>query len=607
MEAPNATTTTTKSKKEKKTTNADFLKEFEEKIDNLDQPGLNELLVKYGKSFHPLEMKRTTIFNQVASLLKARNQKTTNPNVEQTKQMIKDTYDTIFPFKDSYTPDEFLKEIARDFRYKSRYDYNDVNRISYYIDHLSQEAIDSMSDDKINLFLIKVETDEVFDTVPKALRVKLQEVMKPTTRKNYRTMSLIPPDPQKLNTLPEDIPIYFYGGHGKDICSKNEVVEAIVPENCILITTGVCGRTIPYRKSRTDFFKSKDEETRRFLRYPYLQQNMEKLSKMLDVPISDIHIKYPGDSYIASYFFPAATWNYDEFFLLNLSGLCEKRDMEQIPAFNSEQYSTASQYYIWKSVFDFPSVFWVFFQPQYPLDVTTIVGKLEEVAKKISFDGLVTNRHPVGIADKGKSMKESFLMKLRSPSTKVYWENIAKKKPMIENEEELAKYIKQLFHSLSAREFLAFFQASSFPTPAYVYKVCEDAYKSIHGHKAKFDLDTQLDFAFIDNVGQNIFSRNRQEEIRLNKHTLFDSYSTPNIIKNFPGIHYFTICRSVNPECEPAANLRRTQSTEQETKRREIALEKLTALTATRNKNQFGGTRKHKKIIRRKTRKGGRR
>jgi hypothetical protein len=597
------TTTTTKSKKEKKTTNADFLKEFEEKIDNLDETVLNELLLKYGKSFHPLEMKRTGIFTKVVSLLKARNEKITNPNVEQTKQMIKDAYNTIFPLKDSYTPAEFIKEITRDFRFESKYVYNDVDRLTYYIDHLSQEAIDSMSEEERNLFMIKVETEEIFNTIPRALRQKLQEVMKPKTRKNYRTMSLIPSEPQKLNMLPEEIPIYFYGGHGKDICIQNEVVEAIVPENCILITTGVCGRTTPYRKSRIDFFKRKDEETRRFLRYPYLQQNMEKLSKMLDVPISDIHIKYPGDSYIASYFFPAATWDFNDFFLLNVSGLCEKRDMEQIPEFNSEQYSIANQYYIWKSLF--PSLFIKDFKSQYPLDVTSIVEKLEEVINKIDFETLVSRRHPVVIADIGKSMKESIYMKLRSPSTIVYWKNIAKKKSMIESEEEFTKNMIELFHSLSVREFLGFFQASSFPTPAYVYKVCEDAYKNIHGHKAKFDLDTQLDFPFIDKIGKNIFLKNRNEKITVEKHTLFDSYSTPNIIKNFPGIHYFTICRSVDPGCEPAANLRRTKSTEQETKRREIALEKLSVLTAAPNKNQLGGTRKHKKIIRRKTRKAG--
>jgi hypothetical protein len=74
-------------------------------------------------------------------------------------------------------------------------------------------------------------------------------------------------------------------------------------------------------------------------------------------------------------------------------------------------------------------------------------------------------------------------------------------------------------------------------------------------------------------------------------------YTTKNLMETFPGIHYFTICRSVADNCEAGATLRRTSS-EIENKGRREEIEKALISRSEfvgNDENQLGGTRKKRK------------
>jgi hypothetical protein len=374
-------------------------------------------------------------------------------------------------------------------------------------------------------------------------------------------------DKGKLNAFPANTNIYRYGGHGTDMCDPNthQPIEATVPDDCILITTGLCGRVTSFNQLEIDLFHESTEESRKLLRYPYVKENLAELAKRLKVPVENFHVKLPGETYIVSSFYPAAEWDTEHVFMLSESGLCEKRDIELLP-YNVKTYS------IFKIILPY-------IIKQVKADIS---GNLQtvDVAKRLedyTFEGF----------QKWDSWRlDSLKAKLKSPDRISFFAEIAEKKPVL-SEEELKKYLEEYLYKITIKEFIAYFKASTFPTVTQVKTVTNAYYKKKYKKDATPDLI--LKATDIKTITSNLMN---------------SQYTTKNLMETFPGIHYFTICRSVATNCEAGATLRRTSS-EIENKGRREEIEKALSNRSELSgnlENQLGGTRKKRKP-KRKTRK----
>jgi hypothetical protein len=537
--------------KTKKTTDDDFFKEAEklsqENPINMKEKFV-ELLEKYSANFHPVEMKRISLFSKITRLFRT----------DEIKEL---SYDTLFPLKESYTIKELSHDIKRDIDKISYFSSNKYikNRLNYYIDHVSQQELNGEQKTILEEILKK--------NVPADIAKKLQNLSESKEVKNQRKTIVYRRNKGKLNALPANTNIYRYGGHGTDMCDPNthQPIEATVPDDCILITTGLCGRVTKFNKVELDFFRESTEESRKLLRYPYVKENLEELAKRLKVPIENFHIKLPGEKYIVSSFYPTAEWNSESTFMISESGLCEKRDMELLP-------DTIQTYAIFKMILPF-----IIKQMK-----TDLSGNLQtvEVAKRLED-------YTFGGFQEWDSWRlDSLKAKLKSPDRLTFFAEIAEKKPVL-SEEELKKSLEEYLYRITIQEFIGYFKASTFPTAAQVKTVTNAHYKK------KYKKDPTPDSIL------------KSEDIKSITSTLMiNQYTTKHLMETFPGIHYFTICRSVATNCEAGATLRRTSS-EIENKGRREEIEKALSNRSELSgnlENQLGGTRKKRKP-KRKTRK----
>ncbi len=565
MESSTASTATTKSKKEKKTTDEDFLKEVEANVETLDETKLRELLDKYSPNFHPLDMKKISTFNKFKSFFRIHRiveKPIGSPEQKADEQLLVRLlpilYNGIFPLKSSYTPDEIIKDIKRNDNRRGDIDNQILKaRFEHYIHHISPESIDKMTQEEKNKFLKELYQLDIVKLFGKQNELFLIDLLTPKSHKEYELMSLIPPHPEQLNTLPTNVPIYFYGGHGADLCDKEnkKVLEDIVPNNCMLITSGLCGRTTGFTPAKIRFFQRKDEASRKILRYPYFDENRAEIASFTEVPQTNIHVKFPGDNYTVSVFNPFSVWVKERYLIVGFSGLCEKRAIENRPVHISKDFE---YYFVNAIIFDI------------------IANKLDYPFQTDKFVELLKNKLEQGRFDmEYKYIRENVRMKVNSPSTQLFCTKLAETVPEIKTKDDLVKHIEPIFLSVSVRELLDFYYASVFPTPALVYKVAEDLYLQKKKKKAQFDMDTYLDGDILKRLGQGIEDEVGFAKVNLpSQNDVKGLFKLPNIMKHFPGIHYFTICRAVPTECEKPAELRRTYSGEQETKRRESVYEK---------------------------------
>jgi hypothetical protein len=549
-----SSTATNKPKtKTKKTTDDDFIKEAEillkENPTNMKEKFI-ELLEKYGDNFHPVEMKRISLYNKISRLF----------NSDEIKEL---SYDVLFPLKESYTIKDLTREMKRDIDRVPSFSSNKYirYRLNFYIDHVSQQELNGEQKTILEEILKK--------NVPADIAKKIQNILESKETRNQKQTIVYRRNKGKLNALPANTNIYRYGGHGTDMCDSktHQPIEATVPEDCILITTGLCGRVTKFNKVELDFFRESTEESRKLLRYPYVKENLAELAKRLKVPVENFHIKLPGEKYIVSSFYPTAEWNSESTFMISESGLCEKRDMELLP-------ESIQTYSIYKMILPF-----IIKQMK-----TDLSGNLQtvEVAKRLED-------YKFGGFQEWDSWRiDSLKAKLKSPDRLTFFAEIAEKKPVL-SEEELKKSLEEYLYRIPIKEFLGYFKASTFPTATQVKTVTNAHYKK------KYKKDPTPDSIL------------KGEDIKSITSTLMNSqYTTKHLMETFPGIHYFTICRSVASNCEEGATLRRTSSEIENKGRREEIEKALTSRSefAGNQENQLGGTRKKRKTkAKHKTRK----
>jgi len=532
--------------KAKKTTDDEFFKEAEilskENPTNLKEKFV-ELLDKYGSNFHPVEMKRIALYGKISRLF-------------QTDEIKELFYDTLFPLKESYTIKELAHDIKRDIDRVPSFSSNKYirYRLNYSIDHVSYQELNGEQKTLLEETLKK--------NVPADIAKKIQNLLESKEVKNQRKTIVYRRNKGKLNALPANTNIYRYGGHGTDMCdpTTHQPIEATVPDDCILITTGLCGRVTNFNKVEADFFRESTEESRKLLRYPYVKENLAELARQLKVPVENFHIKLPGETYIVSSFYPTAEWDTEHVFMVSESGLCEKRDIELLP-------DNVKTYAIFKTILPY-------IIKQMKADVS---GNLQtvEVAKRLenyTFEGF----------QKWDSWRlDSLKAKLKSPDRISFFAEIAEKKPVL-SEEELKKYLEEYLYKIPIQEFIGYFKASTFPTATHVKAVTHAHYKK------KYKKDPTPDSIL------------KATDMKTITSTLTNTqYTTKHLMETFPGIHYFTICRSVADNCEEGATLRRTKSEIVNKGRREEIEKGLISRS-----EFFGGTRK-KRNSKRKTRKHG--
>ncbi len=419
---------------------------------------------------------------------------------------------------------------------------------------------------------------------------KIIEDMKSTFENNTTTRKKnnrkYPRNKKKLDALPANTNIYLYNGHGKDMCDPitHQPLEAIVPDNCILVTTGLCGRVTYYNEDRINLFREDSEESRRLLRYPYLKENLVELSKRMNEPIENFHIKFPGDKYIVSSFNPVQEWNTPNLFKFAVSGLCEKRDMERLP-------KGIKAYEILKEII--------------PKIVRRVEDNFPGILRTVYVGTYLTNLE-------GTSDKYPYKKKLHSSETFDFFNRIDKNEPFL-SPSRLQTLLEEYLYSITFKEFKSFFSASTLPPVSEVRGVVEDLYYD--SYREEIQDDTTLNPENIKEIARylqeseyNVYDiiPNYQEENNNNNKTSEPTISlnTKSIMENLPGIHYFTICRSVDKTCEEGASLRRTTSTVENQDRR-ASIEKALEVRSNYLPNletKEGGTRKKTQRKRKGTR-----
>lgn len=332
----------------------------------------------------------------------------------------------------------------------------------------------------------------------------------------------------KVNALPEDIPIYVYGGHGVDVCNSytHEPIIVEVPDNCIYITLTECGLVAYYNEKLQELFSNPSPDVRELLRKPYLFQNLLKISKISGIPFNSFHVHYPGMKFVVSNLEPFAYFHLRNAIALGVSGLSEKSKMENI----YDKLKFISK--IKKTIYD------VIFSAGDLGDFTKT--KIIEALKKADFKDKRVKKI-IETSDLEKQFDAVFPGK-----EKIYGYQIN-------------QLLEEIITVVSRDEILDRYSASVLPT--------QDSVKEL--------LDTQYPgkeyFNYVDlqNLSTSIL-----EKVNGRKSFIFSNATLPltnyRLMKAYPGIHYNLVCRSVSPECMPRAILQRRGSMNREMIRRDV-------------------------------------
>ncbi len=558
---------TAKPKKTPKLKLADLHEELEKNIETLTPETLIQVLETYQSVIGDTEIKKLNLLKKVRFFLnikmygskdseitsvkpedyasyKLKRKQRIEEDTKRKNQLLDTLYVYLFPLKSSYTITEMLIDMMRDMK---ALDENKNQYFSHYLDHVSKEEFESMTDEQKNTFVTKLKAYRIDKHLSAEQNQKLKVLLEPNELKQQRLSIRYPRNTRKLNAFPANTNIYYYAGHGNDVCDPitKQPYEAIVPENCILITTGLCGRVTHFNDKHINFFREKTEESRRVLRYPYLKEALAELASKLTTPVSDIHIKLPGELYIVSTFYPVAEWNSDSNFIVSQSGFMEKRDMELL-------LNTTRTYGIYK-----PSIDSIISRLKNKSSGNTI--QVFNDVMSFDFDTLPNwfENFPYYL----QTIKERFT----SAEFKEYTDKIAKEKSTLSSE-ELKKYLFDFVVRIQIKEFLDLFKASTLPAPHIVRNIVREYYEITY--KTPFNVDAYLTPTDVREISTKLKTEltpsnpNAPPEVR-------NKLTTSYLMEKFPGIHYFTICRSVDSNCQQGATLRRTASNTQETERRE--------------------------------------
>lgn len=304
----------------------------------------------------------------------------------------------------------------------------------------------------------------------------------------------------------EKAAIYYYGGHGTDLCHSktNLPIVRLVPANCIYITIAECGYQTFIKGGEEEYFRKKS--SKQTLLFPDSKENKAILARALKRSPSWIHVHMPGTPYVVSNLYPFMYW-YENEVGVNVSGLLDKSKLEELGD-------------VGKGITLYPRF----------IKKETITG--EALLNLIGDDA-------------EKKTYASELMK-----------QIAKPIPIQRyhfRRWDANAILRKVAIKITKDEFLNFYSASVHPTKEFVSEVLE---KEFPGKTSLFasEFDTFND-ALLNAINSNGYT---DEDPR---NPLTNTY----MMENFPGIHYNVVCREINPRCE--ITLQRTLSGFQEQER----------------------------------------
>ncbi len=320
----------------------------------------------------------------------------------------------------------------------------------------------------------------------------------------------------------DNAPIYYYGGHGSEICDPHtdQPIRDIVPDNCIYITITSCGlpTKLTFGKNTEEmFFRSDKESSRHTLRHPDGLVEKAIIARELHVPIKDVHVHMPGHKYARSYLDPLSIWADPYYGGIAASGLIEKTLFENMEK-TADKYRPTQKYQTFKVN-------------------TSMKGSnfLNLVKKYYKND---TERH---------EMAERYLERLVDEKRYLSGDQTISFNNFF-TPEELEKIVSNIDFGLPRDRFLGYFSASVFPTVDVVKKVIDTHFpvqKRIY----------QGDFKPISYLIQQEISPYDEGDPK-------SKLTNTALMKAFPGIHYNVVCRVVRQGCITA--LQRSMSSHQE-------------------------------------------
>jgi hypothetical protein len=326
---------------------------------------------------------------------------------------------------------------------------------------------------------------------------------------------------KKANSLPDDVPIYYHGGHGEDLCDPitHELRIDTVPENCIYITVGECGRvTQSDRINRfLTLFRDPSEKARTLLRFPYLFENLIEISKQTGFSKENFHVHLPGSKYVVSKITPPLSWNNEHFGML-FSGITEKSRIERVS----------------KDVFSHVTI------KDNDIGESKCLATLNELEEtKGLFQKLQrTCRSDYDVSRLLAGRKAEGLLNRMF----VGKDTVTK--------DEIMLFLNKVGNGMTTDNFLGLFEASVFPTQSDVRTMVRENTAGLEdGYLYSFDIDT------VAKIIKHAYPENK--------------YLVSEIMREYPGIHYNIVCRVVSDDCFISApSIRRIISHEAEQIRR---------------------------------------
>ena len=347
-------------------------------------------------------------------------------------------------------------------------------------------------------------------TVPKKITfpvasVKKTAINKATFNQFYST------GPFKVT---DATPIYYYGGHGSDVCDSITHIPIIkkVPDNCLYITITECGTEsqLRFEEDETEENLFRFEENLEYLRHPNYLHYKSEIAKQLHVSPSAVHVHVPGDDYVLSYLSPFSFWSDENRNALAISGLVDTMKMIQ----QEKSAKRARPFEVNKKKTIFGSI---------------LGAKLIQIIDK-TFSSKVTQKH-------ARVLLERMKYPTRKPIHKYVY-----------TEYQANKIISDLSFSIGKDTLLTYFESSVFPTRDQVDEILKKyvPYKSIFFGDDLHQLAETLDLVL------SPFPQDNDRSILSNE----------NLMSLFPGIHYNVVCRVVPPDCK--IGLQRSMSSQGE-------------------------------------------
>lgn len=337
---------------------------------------------------------------------------------------------------------------------------------------------------------------------------------------------------KKAKALPHDIPVYFYSGHGTDICNEDGTpVIKVVPDNCIYITLTTCGKLLSALQIQIlEKFHTKDTSMTEILRTPYIPGHKKKIADFFGQKEEDVHIHYPGMTYIENLFYPLNVHTHKYATFMQSSGLLEKSQFE-----NEDLILLLS----------------VFADKDY---------KYYNIIRDLSLDGKYLYREYYTKNDVFELVDEYYADRDWNVKSKYYKDRDLNVKSKEQLKQKAYEMVEELFRqeNVQHRDDVNLLMLKIRSNEIYNKSDFPTLYKSSVYPKEEFINSLlnwlQLDYDILseDNLGY-LGAETEQE----------NSY----LMDKFPGIHIAHICRNVQPTCQEQANVRRVMSKQQENMR----------------------------------------